>query len=164
MWDSMIDVQFFKKKYAIDFMVSQYLSEITKLKSHIKTSNDETKIKIYHQAANTFYKLSAKDIFQFAISHGKGQSAKSVAMSKALPILLGNYITQPSKVDVAYLELLLAYTKAFKVNRAHVKEWTLRFLFNSQYSPLYSLISREIDSLIADTQRKISHYQRQIQQ
>ncbi len=158
----MSDLSFFKKKYAIDIMVSHYLDDIKKLRVHIKTTSDETKLQLYYQAANTFSRVSVKELFQFAMSYGKEQSGKSAAMRNAFPTLLGNRITQPSKVDVAYLMLLLAYVKEFKLYRANIKEWMLRFLFSSQFSPLYTLITREIDNVIADTQRKINHYQSQL--
>lgn len=161
LWSNMADLSFFKSKYTIDSMVNHYLDDIKKLKTYVKTPGDETKRQIYYQAANTFSRVSVKDIFQFAMSYGKEQSGKCAAMRNAFPTLLGNNITQASKVDVAYLYLLLAYSKEFKMRRANLKEWTLRFLFSSQFSPISSLFTREIENVITNTQRKISQYQSQ---
>jgi hypothetical protein len=79
-------------------------------------------------------------------------------MKDALPTLLGNRVVHPTKVDVAYAQLLLTYTKAFKAYRVNIKEWTLRFLLSSRFSPFTAFLDREIDRVIAQTQQRIASF------
>lgn len=155
----MTDTSFMKNKYTIDALVSHYLEEIKKLRPQVKNPQDETKLQTYYQAANAFKGVSVKDLAQFALSYGKNATGKSAQIKNAFPIVLGNRVTQPSQIDVAYARLLLDYTKAFKVNRANIKEWTLRFVLSSRFSPLYAFLEREIDAVIAHTEQKIRIFQ-----
>lgn len=157
----MADVIFFASKYTIDSLVSHYLEDIKKLRVNVKNPSDETKLQTYYQAANTFKRISTKELFQFAMSYGREASGKSAAMRTALPILIGNRITQPSALDLAYLQLLLIYVKQFKTHRKNIKEWTLRFLLGSQFSPIYSMINSEINNVIANTEHNIRALQGQ---
>lgn len=154
----MANTEFMKKKYALDSLVTQYLEAIKGLKSSVQTPADETKLQMYFQAVSTFKRVSIKDIVQFALSYGRSVTGKSAQMKEAFPTLLGNRITQPSTIDIAYLQLLLEYTKAFKHYRGNLKEWMLKFLISSRFSPLFGFVEREIDGVIEHTQRKIREY------
>ncbi len=158
----MADTSFMQKKFTIDQLVSHYLEDIKKLKSQVLNPSDETALQTYIQATNTFKRVSPKDIVQFALSYGKNTSGKSAQMANAFPIILGNRITQPSKLHVAYLHLLLEYATAFKSDRSNIKEWTVRFLLNSAFSPLLTLFERELNGMIAQTERKIVQFQVQV--
>jgi hypothetical protein len=155
----MTDTSFMKNKYTIDALVSHYLEEIKKLKPLVKSPSDETKLQTYYQAANAFKGVSVKDLVQFALSYGRNAQGKSAQIKDAFPIVLANRVSQPSQIDAAYARLLLDYTRAFKANRGNIKEWTLRFVLNSRFSPLYAFLEREIDGVISQTAQKIRMFE-----
>ncbi len=155
----MADITFFANKYTVDAMVSHYLQDIKKLRTLVKNPNDETKLQLYYQAASTFTRLSATELYQFARSYGKEASGKSAAMRDALPTVIGNRILAPTELDIAYLHLLVAYATAFKSKRANIKEWLLRFIFSSQFSPFYTLLDRELNNVISNAEHKIKSFQ-----
>lgn len=159
----MADVAFFSNKYTIDAMVSHYLQDIKKLRTLVKSPNDETKLQTYYQAASTFTRLNTTELYQFARSYGKDASGKSAAMREALPIVVGNRISTPTELDIAYLHLLVAYATAFKANRHNIKEWLLRFIVSSQFSPFYTLLDRELNTVISSAQNKIKSFQNSAQ-
>ena len=149
----MADTTFMRNKFSIDTLVSHYLEEIKKLKSFAKTPLDETKRQTYFQAVSAFKNVSVKDIVQFAMSYGRNATGKQAQMKNALPIMLGYRVTQYTPIDIAYAQLLLEYTKAFKANRSNIKEWSLRFVINSRFSPLHTFIEQELDRLIKQTEQ-----------
>ncbi len=157
----MVDTAFFNKKYSLDNVVAHYLEEIKNLRVQVANPSDETKLQAYYQAASSLLRLSTKDIYQFITSYDKA-SGKAALMRKAFPCLLGNTISNPSLLDLAYLRLLLAYILKFKATRANLKDWLLRFLLSSPFSPLSGFIEREINSAIAQTEQKIAKLQFQI--
>lgn len=158
----MIDTTFFKNKYSLDELVSNYLDEIKKLRKAVRSANDESKLQIYYQAVNTFKRVSIKDVVQFALSFGRAGTEKSEQMRYAFPILLGNKVLHPSEIDIVYAQLLLTYAKAFKQYRENLKDWLLRFVLNSRFSPVSTYVTREIDSVIENTQRNITAFKARI--
>lgn len=158
----MADLSFMQKRYAFDALVSHYLEDIKKLRTPGLTAIDETKLQTYYQAANTFRRISIKDVAQFALSYGRGSTGKSAQMREAFPTILGNRITQPTSMDLNYIRLLLEYARAFKRYRSNLKEWTLRFLLSSRFSPLSSFVEREIEVVIKQTEQKIAVFKTHI--
>lgn len=154
----MINVQFMQKPYSVDELISQYQEEIKKLRVDIKSPIDETKLQTYYQAVNTFKNVSIMDMVQFALSYGRSAGGKSAQMRSAFPTLLGNRVTQATAMDVAYAKLLLTYALAFKASRGNLKEWMLRFVLSSRFSPLSGWIDSQIDHVIENTRRNIVAY------
>ncbi len=155
----MASTDFMEKKYSLETLVTNYCEEIKQLRSLSKGPQDETKIQTYYQAANTFKNIAIMDLVQFALAWGKGQSNRGAEIRNALSIVLGNRVPQPSKIDLAYAHLLLDYARAFKEHRANLKEWMLRFVISSRFSPLSSYFEEAITHVIQDTQNKIVSYQ-----
>lgn len=158
----MIDVSFMDTKFSIDELVDHYLAEIKALRQLVKNPSDENKIQAYYQAVSTFKRISVKEMVQFAISYGRQSSGKAAQMQKAIPIILGNRVYQPSLVDVEYAKLLLAYLQAFKQQRGNLKEWMLRFVLSSRFSPVSQYLDREIIHVIENTQNNIASFKTQI--
>ncbi|MFI4938550.1 MAG: hypothetical protein ACHQJ6_08625 [Candidatus Berkiellales bacterium] len=155
----MVDTRFMQKKYSLDELVSHYLDDIKALKPQIKTPADENKLQQYYQAASAFKNVSIKDMVQFALTFGRATSGKAAQMRAAFPTLLGNRVANPTVIDVAYAQLLLAYTQEFKPSRVNLKEWLLRFVLSSRFSPLTTFLDQAIDHVITDTERNIVAYQ-----
>lgn len=158
----MIDISFMKNKYSIDDLVEHYLAEIKNLRQYVKTPQDESKLQTYYQAVSTFKRISVKELVQFALSFGRQASGKAAQMQSAFPVILGNRVHQPSKVDVAYAQLLLEYTKAFKAGRTNIKDWMLRFILSSRFSPVSQYVDREIEHVIENTQQNIRSFKSQL--
>lgn len=158
-----VNVDFMNKKYALSELVSHYVESLRELRSQIKTPIEESKLQIYIQAANVFKNVAIKDIVQFGLSYGRNVSGKASQMREAFPTLLGNRVTQASAIDLAYARILLDYTIAFKSHRSNLKEWMLRFLLSSRFSPLYGIFESEIDRVIDNTKQKIIYYSQNLQ-
>jgi hypothetical protein len=71
-------------------------------------------------------------------------------------------VLHPSEIDIAYAQVLLTYAKAFKQYRENLKDWLLKFVLNSRFSPVSSYVTREIDSVIENTQRNITAFKARI--
>ena len=134
---------FMQQKYSLDSLFTHYIRDISTLRAVGSTPADITKIQIYTEAANTLKQISVKDIVQMVFAYAQGRVGLS-GMKDSFLILIGYRIYQPSPVDIAYLKILLAYTKAFKQYRGNLKEWVLRFVLSSQFSPLKTFIDHEI--------------------
>ncbi len=158
----MADVSFMDQKYSIDELVDHYLAEIKSLRQAGQTPADESKLQSYYQAASVFKRVSMKELVQFALSYGREASGKAAAMKNALPILVGNRVQQPSQVDIAYAELFLTYANAFNQNRAHIKDWMLRFVLSSRFSPVSQYVEREINHVVENTKHNIASFKTQV--
>lgn len=158
----MADVSFMDQKYSIDELIDHYLSEIKSLRQPGQTPLDESKLQTYYQAASVFKRVSMKEMVQFALSYGREASGKAAAMKNALPTLIGNRVQQPTQVDIAYAELFLQYANAFNQNRANIKDWMLRFVLSSRFSPVSHYVEREIDHVIENTQHNIVSFREQV--
>ncbi|MGE3318472.1 MAG: hypothetical protein AB7I18_04175 [Candidatus Berkiella sp.] len=158
----MTDISFMDSKFSIDHLVDHYLAEIKNLRQYVKTPADENKLQVYYQAANTFKRISVKEMVQFAMSYGRQASGKAAQMQSAFPILLGNHVYQPSIVDLEYAKLFLAYVQAFKQRRGNLKEWMLRFVLSSRFSPVAQFLDREIVHVIENTEHNIASFKAQI--
>lgn len=154
----MPDIQFMKKKFSRAEMITHYLADVKNLQSVAKTPEDQQKLKIYYQAAQMFKDVSIKDIVQFALSYGRSHSGKSAQLSNAFQVLLGNHVQRATAIDIAYAKLLYEYTKAFKAYRGNLKEWLLRFVLSSRFSPLHSFIERGINYVLQTTKERIAIY------
>lgn len=154
----MTDIIFMQHPYSIDTLVTHYLEEIKKLRVEVKAPIDETKLQTYYQAANAFKNVTTLELAQFVLSLGSSPGSKGAQMREALPILVGYRVTQPTAVDLAYAKLFLIYAQAFKTYKGNIKEWMVRFIVSSRFSPLVSLIDREIDRVIETTKSNIVAY------
>jgi hypothetical protein len=154
----MVDTAFMRQKYTIDTMVDHYLADIKALKHSGMPPADENQLKIYYQAARVFKGIGVKDLVQFALSFGRSQTGKVPEMVRAFPIVLGNQTMHPQPIDVAYLHILQPYVLAFHAHRGNIKDWLLRFVLSSRFSPIAAMVEREIQNVIDDTQRKIQRY------
>jgi len=154
----MTDLSFMQKKYALQALMDAYIEDIKKLRNVVKTPSDETKLQLYYQAMNTFKKATIKDWVQFALSWGRAKSGIAAQLRDAFPMVMGYRVYHPSEIDVAYAELLLQYAQAFKQYKINLKEWMLRFLLCSQFSPLQIYFERELDQQIANTKQHIINY------
>lgn len=154
----MVDTSFMQEKYTVDTLVDHYLADIKALRYKGMPAQEEDQLKRYYQAAKCYKGLGVKDIAQFALTFGRSQSGKVPLMVKALPTLLGNRVHHPLPVDLAYAKILLAYTLAFQSYKSNLKQWYLRFLLNSRFSPVFRLAEREILYVIENTQNKIQLY------
>jgi len=152
----MADLSFMKQKYSVDSLITHYLEEIKKLRAVVNNPQDETKLQIYYQAANSLKNITVKDLAQFALSYGAGSAGKSAQLRSAFPILIGNRITQPSKIDLAYLQLMVAYAKAFRVTKGNLKDWLLKFVIASRFSPVRGFVEQQINQVIANTEHNIA--------
>ncbi|MCS5711574.1 hypothetical protein [Candidatus Berkiella aquae] len=159
----MVDVSFMKNKFSIDDLVEHYLAEIKNLRQYVKTPQDESKLQTYYQAVSTFKRISVKELVQFALSYGRQASGKAAQMQSAFPIILGNRVHQPSQIDVAYAQLLLEYTKSFKIGRSRIKDWMLRFILSSRFSPISQYVEREIVHVIENTEQNVRSFKSQLQ-
>lgn len=154
----MANTDFMTKKYSLENLVTQYCNEIKQLRT-LSNPQDEAKVQNYFQAANTFKRISIMDLVQFALSWGRGHNPRAIEIRDALSIVLGNRVLQPSKVDLAYAHLLLDYARAFKEYKGNLKDWMLRFVLSSRFSPLHTYFEQAIDHVIQDTQNKIVSYE-----
>lgn len=152
----MTNIDFMEKRFSLDEMVGRFLEDIKSLRSLVKQPSDEHQLQTYYQAVNVFKGVSTKEMVQFALSFGRAQGGKAEQMRNAFPTVLGNRVMKPSAVDVAYAKLLLAYAIGFRNHRQNLKEWMLRFVISSRFSPLTALFEREINYVIENTKRKIS--------
>lgn len=155
----MANLDFMQKKFSLESLVSHYLQEIKNLRGLVQSPNEEKKLQLYFQAASTFKNLSIKEIVQFITSYGRNASPQATQMRNAFPTLLGNRVTHPTAIDLAYARLLLEYTQGFAQYKGNLSNWLLRFVISSRFSPLQGLVAREIRQVIADTERKIVAYQ-----
>jgi|GEM_PF-3792227 len=158
----MTDASFMERKYSIDELIDHYLAEIKKLHQPGFTPADESKLQTYYQAASIFRHVSMKELVQFALSYGRHSSGKAAQMHSALPVLVGNRVQQPTSVDIAYAELFFVYAQAFKQNRVHLKDWMLRFVLSSRFSPISQYVEREITHVIENTVRNIASFKTQV--
>lgn len=154
----MADIQFMRKKFSVELLISNYLEEIKKLRVGVKSPADETKLQQYYQAANTFKRVGVKDWVQFALSRGNGDSGMTPQIRSAFPTVLGNRVSQLSAIDLAYAQLLIEYAVAFKKYKGNLKDFLLRFVLNSRFSPLRGYVDQEISRVIANTKQKINSY------
>ena len=154
----MPNVAFMQKKYSLETLITQYLEEIKKLRPLVVTPSDETKLQIYYQAANTFKRVSIKDWVQFALSWGRSSTGMSGQLREAFPNVLGYRVNQPTAIDLAYAQLLLYYSQAFKKYKVNLKDWMLRFLLTSKFSPIHAYFERELDQVIYNTKEHIEAY------
>jgi hypothetical protein len=145
---------FMQKKYTLDGLVSHYLEDLKTLRSLVQTPQDEKKLQMYTQAVNVFKRIGVKDLVQFALSRGRSHPH----IQEAFPTLLGNRVTHPAKVDLVYAQLLLAYARAFQQYQSNLKDWILRFILTSRFSPLHTVFQQEIAYVISNTQQKIAQY------
>lgn len=152
------DTGFMQKKYSIKELIDAYKQEIKALRAHAQTPADESKLQYYYQAVDTIGRSSLKDKVQFAMTFGRGTGGMVPQIREAFPMLLGNRVTQPSSIDLAYAKLLLNYTKAFNTYKGNIKDWVLRFVLTSRFSPVRQVIQREIDGVITHTEEKIAYY------
>lgn len=155
----MVDVNFMHEKFSVAELVDHYLEEIKNLRQMVQSPTDESKLQSYYQAASTFKRVTIKELVQFALSYGKDAHGKAAQMQSAFSVVLGNRVQQPTPVDLAYAKILLAYTQAFKENRSHLKEWMLRFIISSRFSPVAALVEREINHVLANTQHNIASFE-----
>lgn len=155
----MVDTSFMHGKFSVEELVDHYLAEIKNLRQMVQSPADESKLQNYYQAASTFKRISIKELVQFALSYGKDAHGKAAQMQSAFSVVLGNRVQQPTDVDLAYAKILLAYTEAFKENRSHLKEWMLRFIISSRFSPVAALVEREINHVLANTQHNIDSFE-----
>lgn len=153
------DTRFMNKKFSVATLIEQYKTQVRALRSLVKTPAEESKLQYYYQAVDTIGRSSLKDKVQFALSFGRSQSGMVPQMRQAFPMLLGNRVTQPSAIDLAYARLLLAYAVAFDQHKGNLKDWMLRFVINSPFSPARSFVQQQIDHAIEQTREKINYYQ-----
>jgi hypothetical protein len=158
----MTDVSFMDRKYSIEELVDHYLAEIKSLRQVCQTPADEGKLQSYYQAASVFKRVSMKELVQFALSYGREASGKAATMKNALPILVGNRVHQPTQVDIAYAELFLQYATLFNQNRTNIKDWMLRFVLSSRFSPVSQYVEREISHVIENTKHNIVSFKTQV--
>ena len=92
------------------------------------------------------------------MSYGGHQAGKSAQLRNSFQVVLGNHVKQVSAIDLAYAKLLFDYTRAFKSYRSNLKEWTLRFVLSSRFSPLHSYIERGINYVLQNTKARIAEY------
>lgn len=151
-------IDFMRNKYSLDELVGHYLEDIKALRPLIKEPADEHKLQTYYQAVNVFKGVTTNEMVKFALSFGRSQSPKAEQMRNAFPTLLCNRVVRPSPVDIEYAKLLLMYAAGFREFRGNLKEWMLRFVLSSRFSPLTSLVDREIDGVIEHTKRKIAMF------
>jgi hypothetical protein len=151
----MANIDFMEKKYSLETLVTNYCEEIKSMRPLCQSPADEAKLHRYYQAANTFKRFSIMDLVQYALAWGRGQTGRFAQINEALSIVLANRIVQPSRLDLSYSRLLLDYTRAFKEHRGNLKEWMLRFVISSRFSPLHGYFDQAIDHVISDTQNKI---------
>lgn len=154
----MSNIDFMKNKYTLDELVGHFLEDIKLLRPMIKQPSDEHQLQTYYQAVNVFKGVSTKDIVAFALSFGRSQGVKAEQMRNAFPTLLCNRVMRPSAIDAAYAKLLLTYVIGFRDYRQNLKEWMLRFVISSRFSPLTGLVDREINHVIEETKRKITSF------
>ena len=149
-----MSTQFMQQKYSYNSLLTHYREEISLLRTPGITPGDNTKIQIYAEAANTLKQMTIKDIVQLIFTYARGIHLSN-PFKESILIIIGYRITRATEVDVAYLKLLLAYTMAFKVTRMNLKDWTLKFMLSSSFSPFKPLIDHEIDRVINDTKEKL---------
>lgn len=155
----MADTHFMENKYKFETLVSHYADEIKNLRPQVSSPAEEAKLQTYYQAASVFKRISIMDAVQFALAWGRGFSGRSAEMRDALSVVLGNRVNAPSKIDLIYARLLLAYARAFKMHRENIKDWLLWLVLASRYSPLHGYLDREIENVIQETQSKITAYE-----
>jgi hypothetical protein len=156
---NMTDISFMQKKYSLDELLTHYLNDIKSLRNLALTPADETKLQLYYQAANTFKRAAMKDWVQFALSWGRSTSGMSGQLREAFPMVLGYRVYQPSALDLGYAQILLVYAQAFRIYKVNLKDWMLRFLITSNYSPLHGYFDRELEQVINNTKQHIAGYQ-----
>lgn len=151
----MANTMFMDKKYSVDDLVSHYLDDLKALRSVVKTAADETKLLTLVQAVNTFKGVTIKDLVQLIMSYGRTATGKGAQMRAAFPLIVGYRGGDLGEFDIAYTQLLLAYAKAFKDKRENLKEWMLKFLISSRFSPFLNWVDQEIDRVIQNAAQKI---------
>lgn len=149
---------FMREKFSVKTLFENYKSEIKSLRPQVKTPLEETKLQYYFQAADTIGRTSLKDKVQFALTLGRGMSGRVPSIRDAFPTLLGNRVNQPTPIDFAYAQLLLAYAIGFNQYKTNIKDWMLNFVINSRFSPVKRFIHEYIDYVISDTQHRVHEY------
>lgn len=155
----MADTSFMQNRFSVKVLLSRYAEEVKALKPFVSSPIEETKLQYYYQAVNTILKTTVVDKVQFALSFGRGNMGKVPQIREAFPTVLGNRVGQATKLDLAYAKLLLEYASAFHTYKGNLKEWTLRFVLSSRFSPISDIVQREIEGVILHTQEKINYYQ-----
>ena len=155
----MTDLSFMAQTFAVKVCLTHFMDDIKILKSEVKAESDPQKLRQYFNAVKGFRDAGIRDLVQFALSYGRKASGKAAPMRAALPVMLGYEVTQPSAADLSYAKLLLAYAMAFQENASHLKEWTLRVVLTSRFSPIKGLYERELNNLIENTKNNITRYE-----
>ncbi|MBS0289579.1 MAG: hypothetical protein JSS07_06055 [Proteobacteria bacterium] len=158
----MVDTTFMERSFSLDVLEQRFSEDIKTLRQYVQNPSDETKLQTYYQAATAFKKISTKDIVKLITGFRGNLVGKPAAMRNAFPVLLGDRITQPSQLDLAYLQLFLAYATDFKTKRANLNEWLLRFLLSNQFSPFYMVVETQLNNVVTNIQQKIAYFQSQL--
>ncbi len=159
MTEKQIDTRFMQKSYSIKILIQKYKEDIKALRSQVTSPAEESKLQYYYQAADTIGRSSLKDKIQFAVTFGRGTSGMVPQIREAFPMLIGNRVTQPSPIDLAYAKLLLVYAVAFNNYKGNLSDWMLRFVICSRFSPIRQFVQDQIDSVIMQTREKVNYYQ-----
>ena len=155
----MADIAFMQQKFSVKQLLQRYAEEVKALKPYVSSPIEETKLQYYYQAVATIQRTTVVDKVQFALSFGRSTKGKVPQIRDAFPTLLATNVGQPTKLDLAYSSLLLEYASAFDTYKGNLKEWSLRFILTSRFSPIREFVQREIEGLILHTQERINQYQ-----
>lgn len=153
------DTRFMQKKYPIKKLIEKYKKEIAALRQYAKSPAEESKLQYYYQAVDTIGRSTLKDKVQFALTFGRGKSGMVPQIRQAFPMILGDRVTQPSPIDLMYAQILLDYAIAFNAYKGNIKDWMLRFVVNSKFSPVRQFVQQELDHVISQTREKVAYYQ-----
>ena len=57
-----------------------------------------------------------------------------------------------------FAEILLVYSKSLDEYKTNIKDFALKFVLTSKYSPISPIFERKLNNLIQDTENSISFY------
>lgn len=159
MFNTGTDTSFMQSRYSIKLLINNYKNEIKKLRQYASSPAEESKLQYYFQAAETINRSTLKDKVQFALTMGRGQSGMVPQIKEAFPMIIGDRVTQPSPIDLAYARLLLDYAIAFDANKCNLKDWMLKFVISSKFSPVRQFVQQYFDYVITQTKQRIANYE-----
>ncbi len=156
----MESLNFFKTKFSVFEAFDYFYADLKNLYYPSISNNDKQKLSKYLNAFACLKNCSRLDLLLFGLSYGKHPAPNIQKLNRAFPIILAREVSVPSSIDWSYALLLQSYAMNLKAYRSNIKQWTIRFLLNSERSPVKKYFDRELNYLLNELEKKITAYER----
>ena len=155
----MANIEFMDTKFSVKSAFESMSNDVNGITNlYTLSSIDQQKLSKYLKAILTIKNAGVMDIVKCAVSFGRNLSGTPAEIWAALPVLTGNRVLHPSRVDLEYAKILLAYASNFDKYKQNLKNKPLKFVLTSQLSPVTPFFNRQLNHVIQDTQRRITQY------